>query len=147
MLAIIVIVSILIITGFVWLANKIWPFQICPICAGVAGTWLWLLAANFLGYGIDLVIPALLMGGSVVGIAYQIEKWLPPNRSPLLLKTLFIPAGFIAAYSILTEWWSVVFVSIALLVIIAFTFLYPRKNRNGREEAVKELEDKMKNCC
>ena len=141
------VVSILGLAGFVWLANKIWPFQICPICAGVAGTWLWLLAANFLGYEIDLIIPALLMGGSVVGIAYQIEKRLPPSRSPLLLKTLFIPAGFIAAYAVLTWHWPALLFSLLFLLLISFIFLYPQKNRNVRKEAVEELEDKMKNCC
>ena len=147
MLITVAIVSILGLTGCVWLLNKIWPFQICPICAGVAGTWLWLLAANFLGYEIDLTIPALLMGGSAVGLAYQIEKRLPPSRPPLLWKTLFIPAGFIAAYSVLTQWWVAFLMSLAFLVIIAFIFLYPQKKRDIRKETVAELESKMKICC
>jgi len=38
------ILSVLAITVLVWLANKILPFKICPICVGVSGTWVWILA-------------------------------------------------------------------------------------------------------
>ncbi|MDP2664447.1 MAG: hypothetical protein Q8O97_00530 [bacterium] len=93
-----VIVSIAVITGAVWLVGKVLPFKVCPICAGVSGTWLWMLVALFLGYEIDLVIAAMLLGGSVVGIAYQLEKRLPAGHSPLLWKALFVPAGFVVAY-------------------------------------------------
>ncbi len=167
MLIAIVTISILAITGLTWLLNRILPFKICPICAGVSLTWLWMLAAKFLGYEIDLLILAMLMGGSVVGIAYQIEKKLlarrslarpaepwrsggeggPDGRSPLLWKTLFIPVGFVAAYGILMQWWSVFLVSIIFLLQIAFIFLSPKKESRGRNQKVGELEEKMKNCC
>lgn len=44
-------------------------------------------------------VDAMLLGGSVAGIAYQVEQRLPLERSPLLWKILFIPAGFVAAYA------------------------------------------------
>lgn len=150
MLITITTISILAITGFVWLLNRILPLKICPICAGVSGTWLWMLAATFLGYEIDLLIPAMLMGGSVVGIAYQIEKRLPPNRSPLLWKTLFIPAGFVAVYSVLSSWWIVFIAATTFLVILALRFTEQTKNiatPTGQNRAVEELKKKMKNCC
>lgn len=143
-------ISILAITGLIWLTNRILPFKICPICAGVSGTWLWMLAARILGYEIEVIILAMLMGGSVVGIAYQIEKRLPSNRSPLLWKTLFIPAGFIAVYSLLSSWWPA-FIAAAILIailIIQFTkgdgneIVGPKQNQQ-----VEELKKKLNDCC
>ncbi len=141
-------ISIFTITGLVWLLNRILPFKICPICAGVSGTWLWMIAAKFLGYEIDLVIPAMLMGGSVVGIAYQVEKRLPDGLSPLLWKTLFIPAGFIAVYSIITSWWALFIAGTIILIITVLIFTKkPRTSTVKNDEAVEELKKKMKNCC
>lgn len=150
MLIAITLISILAITGLVWLFNRALPFKICPICTGVSGTWLWLLIAKFLGYEIDMIIPAMLMGGSVVGIAYQIEKRLPPNRSPFLWKTLFIPAGFVAVYSVLSSWWSAFIVLATLLTILTLRFVEQTKNISTpmeQNQEVEELEKKMKNCC
>ena len=138
-------ISILGITLLVWLANRALAFRVCPICAGVAGTWLWLVAAHALGYQIDLVVPALLMGGSVVGATYQLEKKLPSGRPALLWKTLCIPAGFIGAYGLLTQWWGVLLASLGFLALIAFLFLSP--HTDSGKEAVGELEKKMKDCC
>ncbi len=160
MLITIAITSILGITAFVWLVNRILPIRICPICAGVSGTWLGLIAAYFLGYPVDLIVPALLMGGSVVGIAYQLEKKLPVRhslskrgggesagwRTPLFWKTLFIPAGFIAAYGILVNQWSMLVAACIFLFGLSFLFLSPRTNVN-KNKKVEELEEKMKNCC
>ncbi|MDO8552289.1 MAG: hypothetical protein Q7S01_02025 [bacterium] len=147
MLITITVVSILIITGLTWVANKILPVQVCPICSGVFVTWAGLLAAHFLGYEITLIIPALLMGGSVVGIAYQMEKMLAGSsqQSRLLLKILFIPAGFVAAYGILAELWAAAFLALAFLVLVSFLFLSSRVK--PREGTVAEIEQKMKDCC
>lgn len=154
----IVIGSIFAIAGIAWLANKILPlrfrsgraFRICPICAGVAGTWLWMLGGMFIG-----VLPAsnfqlltsILMGGSVVGIAYQIEKRLLAGYT-MLFKLLFIPAGFIAVYSFLSYRWFVLVPAMVFLAIVAWGFLNGAGNdKNRKGKAVGELEKKMEDCC
>ena len=149
---ILTVISKLAITCAVWMVNKFFPFKVCPICAGVSGTWLWMLAASLLGYRIDLVIVAMLLGGSVVGIAYQLEKKLPATgagwRTPLLLKTLFIPAGFIAAYGILARQWITFLAALIFLLLASFVFLFSTSGKPGsRKETIKELEKKMKDCC
>lgn len=157
---ILTVISILTITCAVWMVNKVFPFQVCPICAGVSGTWLWMLAASLLGYQIDLIIVAMLLGGSVVGIAYQLEKKLPVGRSPLLWKTLFIPTGFVAAYSLVASQWAVLVGSAGLAGILALVFL----RRSGKQQVGskvaaqsqlgeprpmgrEDLKKKMENCC
>lgn len=132
--------SILVIATITRLANKALPFKICSICAGVSGTWAWLLAGRWLGYPIDVVVLGLLMGGSVVGIAYQVEKrrW----------KTLFIPLGFIAAYSLIFSWWTAFGLMILLLSLLFLVFVKkPRGFSRKDEKEIAELEEKMKKCC
>lgn len=143
MLITITVVSILAISTCVWLVNKILPIQVCPVCAGVFLTWAWLISAHLLGYNIDLVVPALLMGGSVVGIAYQLEKKFSglPAGKMLLWKILFVPAGFVAAYAVLEQLWTV------LLLAIAFLFLLSIALLSSRAESTSGLEKKMKDCC
>ncbi|MDO8522594.1 MAG: hypothetical protein Q7S08_04945 [bacterium] len=142
-------VSMLAITALVWLSNRILPFKVCPICAGVFLTWSWLLGAHFLGYRIDLTVPALLMGGSVVGVAYQLEKRSRniSGERLLLWKVLFIPAGFAAAYSVLSEQWTVLLFAVVFLFLVSFLLLSGSGKPDSREEAIEDIEKKMKDCC
>lgn len=154
-------VSILAITALVWLAEKNLPLGVCPICAGVSATWIGLIALKFAGYSIDMLLPAILMGGSIVGIAYRLEKRLPAGKFKLLFKTIFIPAGFMAAYGLLSSSWIIFFCSLVALALALYSFgkiNWLDKNearqptgaveKSGIENADKrKLEKEMKNCC
>lgn len=143
MLIIITVISILALSALVWFVGRIFQLTICPICAGTFLTWLWLVSAHFLGYEINLVVPALLMGGTVVGVMYKLEKrfsGLPAGRL-LLWKILFVPAGFVAAYSVLEQSWAVFLIAIAFIFLISFAFLSSRVKSSGG------LEKKMEDCC
>jgi peptidoglycan/LPS O-acetylase OafA/YrhL len=139
-------VSILAISAITWLVNRMLSFTVCPICAGVFLTWAWLVGAYFAGYGIDPVVPALLMGGSVVGIAYQLEKKSKSSSAgtTLLWKALFIPAGFIAAYAVLEQVWTAFLVAAVFLLLVSLILL---PKAGARVEANGELEKKMEDCC
>ncbi len=146
MLITITVISILAIAGLVWFANRILPLTVCPICAGVFLTWVWLIGANLLGYQINLVIPALLMGGTVVGVAYQLEKKFK-NLSAgriLLWKVLFIPAGFVVAYGILERLPAVFLLAVVFLPLVSLLLV---GNANKRSETAAGLEKKMEDCC
>jgi hypothetical protein len=148
MLITITVISILAVTVLVWLANRVLPFTVCPVCAGVFLTWGWLLGAHFLGYRIDLVIPALLMGGSAVGIAYQAEKKIRgPAGALLLYKSLFIPAGFVAAYSVFSGEWTALLLAVVFLALVSFWFYGSREKSAPRKETAEEIEKRMKDCC
>ena len=74
---IIAILSIILITVIAWAFDKKLPIRICPVCAGVSLTWLWLLLG--MGYGLLSIekyqlITAILMGGSVVGITDKLSE-------------------------------------------------------------------------
>ena len=150
MLITITVVSIIAIAGLVWFANKILPFTVCPICAGVFLTWVWLIGAYIWGYQINLSVPALLMGGSVVGIAYQLEKKFGNLSAGKILfwKMLFIPAGFIAAYGILERLPSVFLIAVVFLLLVSLALLSSKSSTTGfRSETVGDVEKKMKDCC
>ena len=146
MLITITIISVIVVAGVVWLANKILPFTICPICAGVFLTWVGLIIAYTIGYQINLTIPALLMGGSVVGVVYQLEKKfrdLPVGRI-LLWKILFIPTGFVVAYGILERLPAVFLLAVIFLFLASLLLI---RKTNTHSESVDGLEKKMEECC
>ncbi len=94
---------------FTWLVisnliNRILKFKICAICATVVSTWLGLLVMKLIGYDIPQSIVAILMGGSVVGFMYFLERRAEAtkNKKLLLLKPLVILFGVLIAYWILS---------------------------------------------
>ena len=141
------VVSIFALAGLAWLAGKALRFPLCPICFGVAGTWLWMLGARFAGFPVDATMLAVLLGASVVGIAAQLETRLPRGCSPLVWKTLTLPVGFIAAYGLVAERWIVAAIAVSALVLLAALFLLPRRLAGSDEAVVRKLEQEMKKCC
>ncbi|HCR52607.1 TPA: hypothetical protein DIV48_03130 [Candidatus Kaiserbacteria bacterium] len=137
-------ISILGVTALVWLASRFLPLTVCPICAGVFLTWVGLLVAYLLDYPIPQLIPALLMGGSVVGVTSLMEKrFTGPAGTLLTWKTFFIVAGFLAAYAVLERLWGVFVGAAAFLIVISFVLLMS-SNRAG---AAVDIEKQMKDCC
>ncbi len=139
--------SILAITGLAWLARKILPFPICPICVGIAATWIWMLAGRLAGLEFDNAMLAILLGGSVVGMGDQLEKHLPAGRLPLLWKMLFMPIGFVAAYGLVTAHWSMVAMTVAALLLLTAVFFVPWSKSEKNNAVVEKLKEDMKKCC
>lgn len=135
------IISILLLTLIAWIFRQMTGVKICPFCIGVAGTWIWMLAAYYLGYQTDLTILAMLMGGSMVGISYTLDKY---GEYSLLARTVFIVAGFEAIYSLINAEWTRFLISI--LIVISFAGKYFLKNRALSHRAA-DLKEKMKQCC
>lgn len=158
MTIVIAVASIFVLTGLAWAVGKFLPFRVCPICTGVSGTWIWMLVGMAIGQlpvtSYQLPV-ALLMGGTVVGLAYQLEKRLPTGddrwQSPLLWKILFIPTGFFGAYSLIGASWNLFAAAIVILAAIAVLFFYRGtwvgEPPSKKDQAVAELEKKMKQCC
>lgn len=146
-IVVITIASILAIAGVAWAASRLLQLSLCPICSGVAGTWLWMLVARHYGVAVDAAMLSILLGGSVVGVTYQLEKRLAGGRSALLWKTLFIPAGFAAAYGLAEAQWLLLAAALLVLLLLMAYFLWPHGSATPPSSAVQDLENKMKNCC
>jgi len=77
MIIIIAVISILVFTLLVWIVNKKLSINICPICAGVTLTWVWMFAGMWFGLLSATryeFITAILMGASIGGIVTEIKK-------------------------------------------------------------------------
>lgn len=95
------------ITALAWLVRRAVLPRLCPLCAGVSATWIGLLVAHGAGLEVDLRLPAILLGGSVVGLAGGGERALA-GRAPggvLVWKTAFVGIGFATAYALLLAAW------------------------------------------
>ncbi len=88
---------------FIWLAIK--PFidkklnvKMCAVCAAVVSTWIGLLAVNLLGFVQSQLLLAILLGQSIAGATYLMEKYEKLRG----LKIMAIIAGTAIVYYILT---------------------------------------------
>ena len=115
--------------------------KICIACLLVSCVWLILLMLHWLNLKIDLKIPAVLMGGTVVGIMYTVgSDWL------LRARLIYLVFGFGAAYALLNSYWLIAGLAVVGALGVA---LGARRGRAPAEKnpQVVELEKKMKNCC
>ena len=130
-----------------WAARRALRLPLCPICVGVAGTWIWMLIGRALGVAIDTSMLALLLGGSVVGIAYQLERRLAAENESMPWKTLVIPLGFAAAYALEQALWGLLAAILFALAAVGAVFFRPRSAVAPDSATVEELKRQMKQCC
>lgn len=140
-------VSIWLLAVLAWLARRTLRVSACPICVGVAGTWLWMLVGRQLGLAVDTSMLPLLLAGSVVGLAYQAERLLPPGRSAALFKGIAIPLGLAAAYALEQSLWGWLAAMLAALAVVVAVFFRAAGPAAVQSEAVEELKRQMKQCC
>ena len=141
------ILSILIITLVVWLVNKKLPIQVCPVCAGVFLTWLWMFIGMSLGKLLiaNYQLPvSVLMGGTVVGLMSKLEQFIN-LKFVLIWKMIFVVSGFTAVYSLITDQWGIF--AIGVIVDIVVTLIFKTYGAEKENLNLKELKEKIKNCC
>lgn len=146
----IALISILAIAGAVWMIGRVSSVKICPVCAGVSGTWIWMLvvmSAGLFPTSDFRLLTSILMGGSVVGVAYQLEKSVRGDMPILLWKILFIPAGFVGVYGFITGDFKLFLFAAVFLVLLFVIFIKSFARHAKGNQTVEELKDKMSKCC
>lgn len=143
---------IIFFTLLAFLFNKVTRWQICPICAGVSLTWLTLttlMLSGLLASSFYFLVTGMLMGGTVVGIAFQGEKRFKWARNIFYWKMPITVIGFIIAYLLLVNmsWTTVIIELIILGTLIYFLFLQPSGGKSSLGRNVSELEKKLEDCC
>lgn len=143
------------LTAAAWGVRRLlWP-RLCPLCAGVSATWIGLLALHAAGVPIDPRLPALLMGGSVVGLAGLGERALAPRGTHLLLvwKTGFVLVGVGTAMLLLQSAWAPAsFAALLLAALLVMPWL-PQRHAPLRAPAPAPttapaaLMEQLKGCC
>ena len=114
--------------------------KICRLCVAVSLLWLLLqvgIASNLLLSPRWLLFSGIAMGGSVVGIAYQ--------RLSKLWKWTVVAIGLPLVYVFVTHIGVLVIGVEIIILIVLGTLLFVE--REGSSESVKEIQDKLKNCC
>lgn len=91
---------------FIWLfigelTRKIFKFKFCAICATIVSTWAILLVLKLNEFAIDKTILAILMGQSITGAVYFLERKRSKKRL-LLMKPLIILLGTLIVYWIVS---------------------------------------------
>lgn len=91
----------------------------------------------------------MLMGGTVVGIAFQGEKTFTWARKNIFYwKAAVIILGMPVAYFLFINISpSIVLVELLVMAIIAYFLFLKSKKGDADTEGISELEEKMKNCC
>ncbi|MBI2446488.1 MAG: hypothetical protein HYV51_01550 [Parcubacteria group bacterium] len=148
-----VILALIIVVIF-YIFNKILPFRVCPVCAGVSLAWFIISLAVLLGWlpflEYQLVI-AILMGGTAAGIVNQAEKKFPKFADNIFLfKIPIIFSGFILAY------WGVsritpgsLLVEAVILTFAAYIFFIKKSeiNNSRTNKNIEKLKKDMEKCC
>lgn len=122
--------------------KTVWLRRLCVICGAVSLTWLILLGLSWLGLFHNPVLLALLMGESVTGVYYLIEKRVPANlfvfRLPFLL-TLTVLAYSLISFSsaLIPVCWLLLGLWLAARVILA----------SRLDPAKPSLANALINCC
>ncbi|MBI5140007.1 MAG: hypothetical protein HZA94_00980 [Candidatus Vogelbacteria bacterium] len=158
MTIILVLSSILIVTFSARAVSRLSSWNICPVCVGVSLTWIVMfIGMSFFWLPVtEFQLPtAILMGGSIVGIAYKLEGNLRSGRSQLVWKTLFMTTGFGLSYELVSfDWPSALFALVVLAVILYLFIDMTKSNRlqsrsllHGSGEKVEKLVEEMKKGC
>lgn len=147
-------VLVVAITLVIKTANKFLPFSVCALCAGVSGAWVLLTFAILAGFAraeFYLDVITLLMGGTVVGIAYQAERtfgW--QGEKSFWTRLAIIIIGFYLAHIAIGAlgWTTFIIELVALAVLIYLFFIKKHYGANQpHSQKAAELEEEMKNCC
>jgi len=110
--------------------HKLLGLKLCAICAAVSLTWLTLLIIkvlgweNSFGFEIDVLVLGILMGESITGIMYLVERLAKErNRSVLLIKPLIIVVGTAFVYLLLRDMVAGAFSKAFLIALTLTVFL------------------------
>jgi hypothetical protein len=139
----IALISIYLLAGLTVVVRRFARVDACPICVGVAATWLWMFILRATGAALDESVILILMGGSVVGVAYWLERktGVPSMR----FKLVFIPAGMLATWALVASLWAVF---LAACMVAVASLLTARFSGSPAQEARRvALRERMKECC
>lgn len=131
--------ALLLITGLFSAAlvvKKFLHLRLCAICAAVSGSWITLLLLRVMDVAIDPVLLSLLIGQSVVGVYYLVEKQVSEGwhlfRLPFLLSLTLL--GYTVVAPSLALWSAYGYIALLWLVFITL-FGYRRSPKLAKMAA------------
>jgi len=134
--------------------EKFIPFRFCAICYSVSLTLiaLFLLDASNL-FEVDPVLISILMGGSVVGIMYRLEKYFKDNklRNFWIVRIGFVVLAILFSYYLLNRKWDNLMLVVILIIFgITFAFIFSKQIEQSTKKSNKlfgKIGKDLENCC
>lgn len=136
------IISMTMLFIVILIVQSITRLKFCAVCVVVSTTWLVLLVFQLFGYDIDARLIAVLMGESVVGLYFLLEKRAPESWH--MFRWPYIMTGTALVYVIVgmrQEIWRALGVLIILWIVfgaIAIFRQYP---------TLKKIAERIIACC
>jgi len=125
------------------------PFNICAICVAVSFTWLSLLILWLVNFNVPEVEVAILMGMSLTGIMYKLEKVFEKHQITnfWFVRLVIIVGGFYLVYFILEREMSMMILLAVLILILSIipTFFFQEKRKSPEKKS--SIYKKLDNCC
>ncbi len=119
----------------------------CVLCATISLTWIFLLSLSWNGLFDNTILIALLMGSSIVGIYYLVERKVKKEmllfRLPFFLTLIFIGYLVLPSSSVtsLSTLWKTALLLLALWVLFTISYIY----RNSIH--IQKKVQKLIECC
>lgn len=137
-----ILIGIIILFAILVLLRNSLPAKICALCGAVSITWIILLRLFYLGYEIDRTFIGILMGGSVVGIMYLLERKLPSRyqifKLPFFLTLIYLSYFIVLRGKIIKD----------VVIIISLVWLFMLVIYASRDlKNLKMVEEKIIKCC
>lgn len=121
-------------------------YKLCVLCVAVATTWISLLILYWKGIFVDNILLSILIGNSVVGFYYLIEKKISEKfyifRLPFFLTLLLIGYELISFAALIQIASAMILVGI-LWLLTAILFIY--RNNPSFKKTVSALIECCKN--
>lgn len=135
--------------------KKFVPFKVCSICYAVSITWVGLYLADLISLlEVDSSLIGILMGGSIVGIMYSLEKHFVANdlQKFWLVRIVWFSLGTLLAYYLLTQNWDYTLLIVILLILFSTaSLIFSKPKEEGKDEkhnsAIANLSKKLEKCC
>lgn len=124
------------------------PFNLCSLCVAVSATWGVLLVLWIVGVKISLLSIGILMGMSVSGAMYKLEKVYEKKklRNFWFVRLILIVGGLYLIQFLLEEEWNLLALLVVVFMFAVFiaTFFFQGKVRiDEKNSIIKRLDD----CC
>ena len=133
------------------------PFNVCAICIAVTTTWLILIVMWFFGVYVSLILLAILMGMSISGIMYKLEKFFSKKKlnNFWIIRIVIVVGCMYSVYALLNKQWNllVLIAILGLILVSIFSLLFQgtthgdviteQKKLGRKSSIIKRLDD----CC
>lgn len=116
--------------------------KFCAVCITISLTWLFLLIAKLLGYAINPILIGVLMGESIVGLYYLIEKKAPSTwqvfRWPYIITMTVVVYLIVGVRS--GAW-------LAILLLISLWIVWGTIFALKKSPPAKKIMERLVACC